>query len=261
MAFITKLGTPGIDNLTGTALDDLIFAFAGADTVHGGTGNDFLYGGADNDVLFGDAGNDRVDGESGDDILHGNAGNDFMVGGTGNDQVFGDADSDTLNGLAGNDLLYGGLGNDIVKGNEDNDILVGQAGDDTLYGGTGNDTLYGGGGRDTLVGGAGADRIVMQYNAGADLVQGFQNLGVDRLDVSAKAFHLTSVAGGALRAREFLVSTDHVATTATQHLIYESDTHQLWADLDGTGAAFAPVLIADFVNAPSIAARDFLIIA
>ena len=260
MAFKTKLGIQGPDNILGTALDDLVFVFDGNDLVSGGLGDDFLYGGAGNDTLNGQGGNDRVDGERGDDVLHGNDGDDFVVGGVGNDKLYGDAGADTLNGLAGNDLLDGGAGNDILKGNEDADTLRGGTGDDYLSGGTGNDTLLGDAGRDTLIGGAGADRQVMQYNRGTDQVSGFER-GLDRLEVSANAFHLTSTVGGAIKATELLRSTDHVAKTAAQHLLYETDTHQLWADLDGNGAAFAPVLIADFVNAPSIAAGDFLIIA
>ena len=260
MAFNTKFGTGGIDVLTDSGIDDLMFAFAGADALYGGLGNDFLYGGAGNDKIFGGVGNDRVDGESGDDAVHGGAGVDFVVGGTGNDKLFGDAGADTLNGLAGNDLLYGGAGADILKGNGENDTLRGGINADTLYGGTGNDRLIGDLGRDQLYGGAGADTYVMQYGLGADVAQSFEK-GLDKLEVSAAVFHLTSPVGGALQGAEFLVSANHVATSATQRLIYETDTHQIWADLDGDGQAFAPVLIADFVNNLPVAASDFLIVA
>lgn len=260
MAFNTKLGTGGIDVLTDSGIDDLMLGFAGADSLYGGVGNDFLYGGADNDKIFGGVGNDRVDGESGDDAVHGGLGIDFVVGGAGNDRLFGDDGADTLNGLAGNDLLYGGKGSDILKGNGENDTLRGGINSDTLYGGTGNDRLTGDAGRDQLYGGGDNDTYVMQYGLGADVAQSFEK-GIDKLEVSAAAFHLAGAPGGALSAREFLDSTDHLAKTANQHLIYESDTHQLWADLDGNGQAFAPVLIADFVNNLPLTASDFLIVA
>jgi Ca2+-binding RTX toxin-like protein len=261
VVFNTKLGTAGIDVIVGSTIDDLIFAFAGNDSVRGGLGNDYLYGGDGNDTVFGDAGNDRVDGEIGDDTLYGGDGNDIIFAGVGNDRLYGDAGDDQFSANAGNDLLFGGAGNDQLKGNEDADTIYGGIGNDTLYGGTGNDTLMGDLGRDTLIGGIGNDRIVLQYNQGADIVQSFENHGVDRLNLSAKVFHLTSVAGGALKTTEYLVSTDHVATSATQRIIYESDTHQLWAD--GNGKAYAPVLIADTLYAPAggFVAADFLIIA
>jgi Ca2+-binding RTX toxin-like protein len=224
MAFNTKLGTGGIDVLTDSGIDDLMFAFAGDDTLHGGLGVD------------------------------------FVVGGTGNDKLFGDAGADTLNGLAGNDLLYGGKGADILKGNGENDTLRGGINSDTLYGGTGNDRLIGDAGRDQLYGGAGNDTYVMQYGVGADVAQSFEK-AIDKIEVPAAVFHLTSAVGGALSAREFLVSTGHAATSAEDRLIYESDTHQLWADLDGNGQAFAPVLIMDFINNLPVTAGDFLIVA
>ncbi len=55
-------GTVAVDSIEvviGTALDDTIFADAGADTIYGGAGNDTLGGGFAEDALFGGSGNDR----------------------------------------------------------------------------------------------------------------------------------------------------------------------------------------------------------
>lgn len=256
----TKIGSHGKDYLVGTLEADLIFAFEGNDTLKGGRGNDYLYGGAGNDVVSGDAGNDRVDGERGDDVVLGGDGNDILKGGTGNDRLYGGAGRDIFSGNAGNDKLYGGAGNDELKGNEGNDTIRGDAGNDYLSGGTGNDTLQGDLGVDTLNGGAGADKLILQYSRGYDHVLGFEH-GLDKLVLSAAAFHLASPIAGALTANEFLAVSGHTATTPDQRLIYDTDTKQLYADLDGNGTAYAPILIADFKAAPSILASDFLIVA
>jgi Ca2+-binding RTX toxin-like protein len=99
--------TPGNDNISGDALDNIIDALAGNDTVNGNGGNDTLIGGLGNDQLLGALGNDT---------LIGGEGNDTLIG-----DIFGGTDNDSLNGGAGNDTLNGGLGRDT---------LVGGAGDD-----------------------------------------------------------------------------------------------------------------------------------
>jgi Ca2+-binding RTX toxin-like protein len=62
--------------LNGSAGDDLLVGYDGADTIAGNAGNDVLSGGAAADSL---------NGGTGDDLLRGQAGNDTLVGGTGND--------------------------------------------------------------------------------------------------------------------------------------------------------------------------------
>ncbi|MBK8071103.1 MAG: putative Ig domain-containing protein [Ramlibacter sp.] len=84
------LGTPGNDDITGTAVDDV------------------LAGGLGNDVLRGEAGNDTLDGGEGADTLRAGAGNDVLTGGAGADWLMGGAGDDTIDGGAGNDDLRGG---------------------------------------------------------------------------------------------------------------------------------------------------------
>jgi Ca2+-binding RTX toxin-like protein len=48
-----------IENITGTAYDDIIGWDSGNNVINGGAGNDRLFGGAGNDTLIGGAGNDR----------------------------------------------------------------------------------------------------------------------------------------------------------------------------------------------------------
>ena len=60
--------------------------------------------------------------------------------------------------------------------------------------------------------------------------------------------------------RQLIDSTEHGHDRAHAQLIYETDTHQLWYDSDGTGGA-APVEVA-LRGRPrgTLRARDFLVV-
>ncbi len=102
----TRVGTPGNDNITGTAGPDVMNLQGGSDTANGGDGNDLICGGAGNDTLNGGNRRDRLLGQGGNDKLNGDAGKDRLNGGEGND---------TMNGGAGNDRCIGGPGNDTAS--------------------------------------------------------------------------------------------------------------------------------------------------
>jgi len=93
----------GIDNVQGTAYDDVILGNSGGNSLMGNRGNDYLWG---------RRGNDWLDGGAGNDTLYGGDGNDTLLGKSGNDSLYGHAGDDTLNGNEGNDYLSGDEGND-----------------------------------------------------------------------------------------------------------------------------------------------------
>lgn len=82
-----KLGTRGLDQLRGTASEDLLFSFGGADTVYGLAGSDLIDPGMGDDVVFAGPGNDRIRAYDGD--------RDVIECGAGNDTVFADAEDRT----------------------------------------------------------------------------------------------------------------------------------------------------------------------
>ena len=53
-----------------------------------------------------------------------------------------------------------------------------------------------------------------------------------------------------------LTNTTGQASTAAHRLIFETDTHILWADLDGTGAIFSPLPLA-IVQGVTLTGSDF----
>ena len=121
-------------------------------------------GSAFNDVLTGDGGANRLDGGDGDDRLAGLGGADQLIGGAGADTA-----DYTASGTGVNvDLTTGtGTGGDAegdtlsqienIDGSAFGDVLTGDGGANRLDGGDGNDRLAGLGGADQLIGGAGID--------------------------------------------------------------------------------------------------------
>ena len=74
-----------------------------------------LTGSAYNDVLAGDRRDNVLDGGAGDDTLYGGpgGGDDAMLGSAGNDRLFGGQGSDRLDGGTGDDQLAGGSAGDV----------------------------------------------------------------------------------------------------------------------------------------------------
>ncbi len=196
-------------NGTGNALDNVIVATGGADTLSGLDGNDTLGGEAGIDVLNGGNGNDRLIGGTGADSMNGGAGDDILIvdnagdvsnGGDGIDTVqftaialtytvgsdieivtnatgSGNGVNITLNALAntygggmGEDRVTAGDGADFLYGRAGNDILIGEGGNDRLFGDTGGDSLLGGDGDDLLYAGADVDQVL--GGAGNDTLYG-----------------------------------------------------------------------------------------
>jgi Ca2+-binding RTX toxin-like protein len=197
----------GIENLTGSAFNDLLSGNRLENRLVGNLGNDILRGLDGNDVLIGDVlvdadgngipdgpddaagGNDTLDGGFGNDTLYGQGGDDTLIGGFGDDRLFGGIGNDLLSSGDGNDELHGedgdddllsGAGNDILFGGAGNDRLASSFGDDQLFGAAGDDELIAGEGADLLDGGEGDDLLLA--NLGNDTLNG--GAGNDRLDGS-----------------------------------------------------------------------------
>ena len=198
-AFLYRFGTPGngeasgadgndtlvgIENLTGSAFDDVLAGNNFDNVLTGGDGNDLLRGRDGNDVLLGGNGDDFLNGGLGDDIIDGGAGydratfyNDATTGVTvdlnmqgvaqdtgqgmdtliGIENVSGSSFGDTLIGDEGDNWLWGSgaalfdsNNNFIGYSSLNNDTLIGNGGNDLLTVGVGNHTLNGGSGVDTV---------------------------------------------------------------------------------------------------------------
>ncbi|WP_292933663.1 calcium-binding protein [Novosphingobium sp. PASSN1] len=281
-------GGAGNDTISGGNFDNILTGDAGNDIVRGRAGNDRLEGGADNDTLDGGRGNDVMFGGSGDDTYFVDAAADEVyetltrkptdandAGGTdtiSSSVAFSLAarngtrfvENLTLTGNGDSTGTGNGLAN-VITGNGGNNMLSGGAGDDVLRGLGGNDKLSGGDGRDTLIGGAGADQFVFAVPATEaamrDRIADFSHAEGDLIRLKQAAF-----AGightGALTAAEFHAAAGvSQAHDASDRIIYNTATGELWYDADGTGAAAQAVQVALLTRHPDLVAGDILIFA
>lgn len=240
--------TGGASDGAGNDLDNVIGGDLLANGIQGLAGNDILFGDAGDDSLYGGTGDDTLHGQVGDDLLYGWMGADRLEGGAGADTIFGEDGADALFGEDENDTLYAGTGDDF---------LAGQTGADVLWGEAGGDVVYGGDGADQLAGGAGAD--LFYYSAqteGRDTILDFNSAEGDRIIVDGAAFGAFS--GFQLTAGVgFVTGAGAAPTAATATFYYDTTTHVLWYDVDGTGAGQAQQ-IALLANDPILHASDFI---
>jgi Ca2+-binding RTX toxin-like protein len=171
-----------VEDVIGSALDDILLGNAGANSLTGGTGSDYLIGLDGNDVLSGGTGVANT--------LQGGAGDDtYFLGAVGDSVVeFANEGIDTVNAsltlspytLSANveNLVYTGAGNFIGVGNGLDNVITGDTGADYLIGFGGNDTLIGGtGAANTLQGGIGDDTYFV--SAAGDSIIEFVGEGTD----------------------------------------------------------------------------------
>ncbi len=210
-----------VEDLAGSAFDDVLAGDGAANLIQGREGNDILAGRFGNDTLEGGTGNDTLTGGLGADRLDGEGGRDqasywdagagvgvdLLVAGANSGDAAGDVivNVEDLAGSGFADMLAGDDGANAIWGLGGADSLIGRGGQDTLDGGDGMDTLTGGAGDDRLTGGAGADVFV--FHAGRDVVFDFTD-DVDTLQIA------TSVWGGGSRTLEDVLAPGNVMVTA-----------------------------------------------
>lgn len=248
--------------ILGTTSGDRLYATRGWDTLDGLAGNDRLSGGIGRDTFHISAGNDRVtdfnrldpEGYGEQEILQVAAGasvkammkeawvatdESFNLGGAELVSLGMDVDLSEVTLGAGWQVTNKGQAATLT-GSVFNDTLSAGRYSDTLNGGDGNDVLIGGLGADTLTGGLGADQFRLNGNRGtssADALTDFES-GTDRIELQTKIFK--SLGLGQITADEFVSAT--AAQTATQNLVYDTASGELFYDADGSGAR-AQVLI------------------
>jgi Ca2+-binding RTX toxin-like protein len=194
----------GVEDVTGTAHDDLIEGNRDDNILTGGGGEDELHGRRGDDQVIGGPASDQLHGGPGDDEVVGGAFTDLLDGGWGDDDLIGYGGPGTDDGVdvvdysgrarqvvadvewgggerGESDAYYGVVG--IIGGRGD-DELTGTAGTDLLSGRAGRDRLYGRGGSDVLAGGGGGD-LIEALDGGVDYVlcgRGHDRGRADRAD-------------------------------------------------------------------------------
>ena len=293
----TMTGLAGNDTYVVDSLADVVVETVGNGTDTVQTAVNFTLGsnveiltllGAGNINGTGNALANAMTGNSGNNILNGRGGNDTMAGLAGNDTYIVDSVADVIteavgqgtdtvqaavNWTLGNNFenltLLGagninGVGNaldNVMTGNTGNNILNGAGGDDTINGGAGADRLFGNVGNDTLTGGTGADTFVFHSALNAatnvDEITDF-SVADDTIALENSVF-TTIGAVGVLAAGAFVRNTTGLAQDASDRIIYESDTGNLFYDSNGN-AAGGSVLIGVLSVDLLLTSGDFSII-
>jgi Ca2+-binding RTX toxin-like protein len=256
-----------IENLTGTSRDDLLFGSDDDNVLSGLGGNDYIDGGWGDDTVLPGSGSDTVYGGQGiDTISFANSSvavevNLDVVGfqrswdlASNGDIVDGTVDTlhdfENITGSKNDDSLWGDDGRNVINGGYGNDYLQGKGGNDTLIGGPGQDFLQGGPGRDAMTGGADADTFYFAdptegmdpATHGIDVITDYQP-GVDTLAFSSQAFGFGLYGTTLTDANPHLVQgADPAARTAGPTFLFDTDSHILSFDQDGTGSAAATAL-------------------
>ena len=164
----------------------------------------------------------------------------------------------TITGTSGNDSLTGTSGNDTISGFGGNDMLLGAAGNDSLRGNDGTDWLEGGAGSDNLGGGGGQDSFVFREagSANADVLSDYAS-NWDNIQLDA-AFFTSLGASGRFASGDarFVANSTGTAQDASDRIVLNTATGQLFYDADGTGSGAAQ----HFATLPSgrtVIASDF----
>ena len=298
-AAIDGTGNPLANTITGNAAANLLDGRGGADLLVGGKGKDIYVvntagdtvteqpaGGADqvrtqvslallddnveNLRLLGSA-NLNATGNVLANIIYANAGSNHLDGGTGADTLsyqYGANAGVTVNLALSTAQATGGSGSDTLSaferliGSDFGDTLTGRNGNNVLKGLAGSDTLSGKAGNDTLVGGTGADDFnfdtALDAVSNRDRITDF-NVTADTMQVDLDVFDAFTVANVALSGPAFYRAPGATAHDASDRIIYDTSTGNLYYDPDGTGAADATLFVT-LAGAPLVTASDFFIV-
>jgi len=261
----------GADQLTGDALANTLKGGAGNDVINGGKGHDTLDGGAGNDTLLGGAGNDTYFVDSKSDRVYEttttSSSNTTNAGGT--DRIFSTVSLslDAYNGVRFvENLTLTGTAAINGTGNARANTITGNSAANTLNGGAGNDILNGGLGNDILTGGTGIDYFdftsALNRTTNVDTITDFSRTDdLIRLDNAVMAGLGTTT--GALTGAAFVSGAGRTAAAdASDRIIYNTTTGDLYYDADGTGnsSAIKIALIGTSPSRPVLDHTDFLII-
>ncbi|MBD0417063.1 calcium-binding protein [Tianweitania sp. Rool2] len=220
-----------------------------------GTGNELA------NLIDGTSGNNVLDGKAGADTLIGHAGNDTYyvdnagdnvveANGEGTDKVISTV-SYTLAGRYVETLDLVGTGNLNATGNKLNNVLDGN---------NGSNILNGMAGKDTLTGKGGADRFVFDQALGASNVDTITDFHAPDDSIRIDNAVFLGLSAGNLSSAAFRANTTGNAADASDRIIYETDTGELYFDRDGSGSTYQPVLFAILSNQETISYKDFLVI-
>ena len=236
-----------MEDVLGSAGDDLLAGNGAYNTIDGWLGNDTIRGGAGGDLL---------DGGEGVDWLSYFGSNAGVVVNLGTGQaVGGHAEGDTFRNF---ENLRGSKYGDRLSGDATGNVLEGNQGFDQLFGRGGSDVLVGGAGSDWLWGHQGADRF--DFNAVEDSTREARDVIRDFHHAEGDLIDLSDIDASTLLAGDqaFAFIATSAFTGVAGELRYETagGSATIFGDVDGDSLSdFAVALDA----VASLAASDFIV--
>jgi Ca2+-binding RTX toxin-like protein len=248
----------GIENVVGSAYDDVIKSNGALNTIDAGNGNDVLQSWVDgqNDVMNGGEGSDTIDysafGQShGLVISLGGASPAMAYYFTGEDRILTTHVEDTFVSI------------ENVIGTSQGDTIAGNSGVNVLNGSGGNDFLWGVGGGDTLTGGTGSDTFQFRNISDMPLGDGprehitdFER-GIDHIDLSAIDANVNAAGD------QSFVIVDAFTGVAGQLTAFPEwrGEGQAWVmDVDGDGATDGYIMVHSFDGSrTALTSSDFIL--
>jgi Ca2+-binding RTX toxin-like protein len=230
-------------------------------TINGTAGNDTLTGTSGNDTINGLGGNDliRAGSTGGTDVVDGGAGFDSIeFASRATSALIVDFVAGTISGGSSGTISFTSV--ERIVASNFNDRLSGNGSGQTLAGQAGADTLRGAGGVDTLWGGGGADIFIFREigTGNADSVRDFGS-GTDKLLLGGSAMSALGAAGDfAAGDARFKANSTGTATDASDRVLYNTTTRQIFYDADGNGSG-VKVLIATLQSGATLAATDIVV--
>lgn len=239
-----------------------------AGQANGGAGNDKLF---DVENVKGSAFNDLLIGSAGANVLTGNLGADRMMGDDGNDTYYVDNAGDVVTEAnagptGGTDTVYASVSYTLAAnvetlrinaattisgtGNTLGNVVVGGAGNNVLNGMGGNDTLTGGAGQDTF-----AFSTALNATTNVDTITDFV-VADDTISLENAIFTKLTTTGTLNAAWFKIIGT--AALDSNDYILYDKTTGALSYDADGSGAGQA-VRIAVLGTNLALTNADFVV--
>lgn len=155
-------------------------------------------------------------------------------------------------GVAPGTPINGTAAADAITGTAAAEAINGLGGNDTLNGAAGNDTLSGGLGADRLSGGADIDAIRFDAALGAGNVDTIVDFNAGETVQLSRSVFTGFTTNGVLATAQYRVVRSGreavVANSATQRILFDRDTGDIWYNADGNAAGSAPIQCATFTG-------------
>lgn len=247
-------GTIFNDTLIGSGRDEVFVGGMGVDVVKGGLGWDRLDFWPANDYPGGHG--VTIDLTKAANIVDDGFGNKETA--TGIESFSGSGFGDSFTGSSGKDSFWGDYGDDTIRGGGGEDNLDGAWGNDSIVAGLGNDHINGSGGDDTLTGNGGSDQFNFRgllNELGVDRITDFEH-GIDNIWIDSQwggGFTLDHLVANQFRSGAGV----NTANSASQRIIYNSTTGDVYFDADGSGTGFTAVKFAVVANHAALTFDDF----